>query len=109
MDADGARPQITSAPSTLGYGGTTQITVDRPASEIDSVVLVRNPTPAHVTDADQRNVVLRVVARLGNRLTPQDREEIVATIATRLGEPPPTRDQITKFKRARRQLLRGLR
>ncbi len=65
----GARPQITSAPSTLGYGGTTQITVDRPASEIDSVVLVRNPTPTHVTDADQRNVVLRVVARLGNRLT----------------------------------------
>jgi galactose oxidase-like protein len=65
----GARPQITSAPSTLGYGGTMQITVDRPASEIDSVVMVRNPTPTHVTDADQRNVVLRVVARLGNRLT----------------------------------------
>jgi len=65
----GARPQISSAPSTVGYGGTMQITVDRPASEIDSVVMVRNPTPTHVTDADQRNVVLRVVARLGNRLT----------------------------------------
>jgi Domain of unknown function (DUF1929) len=65
----GARPQITQAPSTAGYGSTMQITVDRPASEIENVVLVRNPTPTHVTDADQRNVVLRVVARLGNRLT----------------------------------------
>jgi hypothetical protein len=65
----GARPQISQAPSTAGYGSTMQIVVDRPASEIENVVLVRNPTPTHVTDADQRNVVLRVVARLGNRLT----------------------------------------
>jgi hypothetical protein len=65
----GARPQITSAPSSVGYGGTMQVVVDRPASEIENVVLVRNPTPTHVTDADQRNVVLRVLARVGNRLT----------------------------------------
>ncbi len=65
----GARPQITSAPAAAGYGGSLQLTVDRPASEIESVVLVRNPTPTHVTDADQRNVVLRVTGRSGNRLT----------------------------------------
>jgi hypothetical protein len=65
----GARPAITSAPSAVSNGSTFSITVDRPASEIESVVMVRNPTPTHVTDADQRNVVLRVIARVGNRLT----------------------------------------
>jgi hypothetical protein len=65
----GARPQITSAPATVSNGGIFQVTVDGAASDIDSMVLVRNPTPTHVTDADQRNVVLRVIARAGNRLT----------------------------------------
>ena len=45
------------------------ITVDRAASEIESVVLVRNPTETHLVDDDQRNVVLRVLGRSGNRLT----------------------------------------
>ena len=40
-----------------------------PRREIESVVLVRNPTETHLVDDDQRNVVLRVVARSGNRLT----------------------------------------
>ena len=45
------------------------VVVDRPAAEIESVVLVRNPTETHLVDDDQRNVVLRVLARSGNRLT----------------------------------------
>ena len=66
----GARPQIVSAPATLGYGrdhGRGRWTA--PRREIESVVLVRNPTETHLVDDDQRNVVLRVVARSGNRLT----------------------------------------
>jgi Domain of unknown function (DUF1929) len=41
---------------------------DVPASEIDSVVLVRNPSVTHLIDADQRNVVLRVRSRTGKTL-----------------------------------------
>jgi hypothetical protein len=65
----GARPRIVSAPTGPAYNATMDIVVDRPATEIESVVLVRNPSQTHVTDADQRSVVLRVVARSGNRLT----------------------------------------
>jgi hypothetical protein len=43
--------------------------MDRPATEIESVVLVRNPTETHLVDDDQRNVLLRVVGLSGNRLT----------------------------------------
>jgi hypothetical protein len=65
----GARPKIISAPSSPVHGSTFDVVTDRPASEIESLVMVRNPTQTHVTDGDQRNVVLRVLARLGNRLT----------------------------------------
>ena len=65
----GARPRIVSGPSALGYGRTTDVVVDGPAASIESVVLVRNPTETHLVDGDQRNVVLRVVARSGSRLT----------------------------------------
>jgi hypothetical protein len=65
----GTRPKIVSGPSALGYGRTADVVVDGPAANIDSVVLVRNPTETHLVDGDQRNVVLRVVARSGNRLT----------------------------------------
>jgi hypothetical protein len=64
----GTRPRIASAPSRPAYGAPMDVVVDRPASEIDSVVLVRNPSQTHVTDADQRSVVLRVLGRSGNRL-----------------------------------------
>jgi Domain of unknown function (DUF1929) len=40
-----------------------------PASEIESVVLVRNASQTHIVDGDQRSVVLRVIERRGNRLT----------------------------------------
>jgi hypothetical protein len=65
----GARPRIVSAPSTQAYGRNFDVVVDRPVSEIENVVLVRNPTETHLVDDDQRNVVLRVVSRSGNRLT----------------------------------------
>jgi len=39
-----------------------------PASAIDSVVLVRNPSVTHLVDADQRNVVLKVLSRQGSTL-----------------------------------------
>ena len=54
---------------TLGYGDTLTITTDVDASEIESVVLVRNASVTHLVDGDQRNVVLPVLARDGNTLT----------------------------------------
>lgn len=65
----GPRPVITSAPTSIDYGTTIQVTTDMPANRIDSVVLVRNPSLTHLVDADQRNVVLRVISRSGNTLT----------------------------------------
>jgi len=49
----------------------------------------------------------KVTARLDqmdDRLTPQDRRQIVAAIANRLGEQPPTKAQLNRF----RQLLAEL-
>lgn len=63
------QPRITHAPHSIDYGRTIQVTTDIPASRIASVVLVRNPSLTHLVDADQRNVVLRVVRRSGNTLT----------------------------------------
>jgi Domain of unknown function (DUF1929) len=65
----GPRPQIVSAPARPAYGATMDVVVDGPATGIESVVLVRNPSQTHVTDADQRSVELRVLARSGSRLT----------------------------------------
>jgi hypothetical protein len=65
----GARPRIVAAPAAPAYGATMELVVDRPATEIKSVVLVRNPSQTHLVDGDQRSVVLRVVRRSGNRLT----------------------------------------
>ena len=65
----GERPKIVSAPTAVAHGATMDVVVDRPASEIESLVLVRNPTETHLVDDDQRNVVLRVLGRTGNRVT----------------------------------------
>src|SRR4051794_36851725 len=64
----GARPKIEDAPDRIRYGSQIEVETDVPASEIDSVVLVRNPSVTHLIDADQRNVVLKVLARHGNTL-----------------------------------------
>lgn len=63
----GERPEIVSA-SPAGYGETMEVVVDRPAGDIESVVLVRNHSTTHVVDPDQRNVELRVLRRDANRL-----------------------------------------
>jgi hypothetical protein len=64
----GPRPSIEKAPREVGYGATLKITTDRPASDIESVVLVRNPTNTHLVVGDQRTVVLPVVSSHGRVL-----------------------------------------
>jgi hypothetical protein len=65
----GPQPVIRKADSDVGYGGRTAIDVDVPASEVESVVLVRNPSLTHLVDGDQRNVELPIVGRSGKRVT----------------------------------------
>lgn len=64
----GDRPVIRNAPKDLAYDRTFRVVVDRAASSIESVVLVRNPSITHLVDADQRTVRLPVVSRNGNVL-----------------------------------------
>jgi Domain of unknown function (DUF1929) len=64
----GARPKIEDAPDRIRYGSEIDVQVDGAASDIASVVLVRNPSVTHLVDADQRNVVLKVLGRNGNTL-----------------------------------------
>jgi hypothetical protein len=64
----GERPRIADAPDRIAYGATIEVATDVLASEVDSVVLVRNPSITHLIDADQRSVVLRVRSRSGNTL-----------------------------------------
>jgi hypothetical protein len=65
----GPRPQIRSAPDRIAYGHRLEVTTSLPAGKVASVVLVRNPSVTHLIDADQRNVVLRVLHRDGDHLT----------------------------------------
>jgi hypothetical protein len=65
----GPQPVIEKADSDLGYGGRTSIDTDVPASEIESVVAVRNPSLTHLVDGDQRSVELPIVSRSGHRVT----------------------------------------
>lgn len=65
----GARPKITRAPSRIAYGKTLRVRTSVAARNVASVVLVRNPAVTHLIDADQRNVVLRVVRARGHVLT----------------------------------------
>jgi hypothetical protein len=64
----GPRPSILGT-SGGGYGGRMTVAVNGPADQIDSVVLVRNPTLTHLIDGEQRNVELRVLSRRGRSLT----------------------------------------
>jgi hypothetical protein len=65
----GDRPKIEAAPDRIAYGSQIHVETDVPADEVDSVVLVRNPSVTHLIDADQRNVVLRVIGREGHEIT----------------------------------------
>ncbi len=55
--------------SVRGSGDTVQIGLDVPASEIKSVMLMRNTSVTHVVDADQRGVDMRILSRSGNTVT----------------------------------------
>jgi hypothetical protein len=65
----GVQPKIEQADSELGYGAQSTIDVDVPASRVESVMLVRNPSLTHLVDGDQRSIDLPIVARSGHRLT----------------------------------------
>ncbi len=49
--------------------------------------------------------VNRRLDQLGNRVTPRDRKRVVAAIAERLGEQPPTKAQLGRWHREREQFL----
>lgn len=65
----GPRPVMEHAPTRVDYGKTFDVTTNTAAKDIKSVVLVRNTSTTHLVDAQQRNVVLPVVARHGDTLT----------------------------------------
>jgi hypothetical protein len=64
----GSRPRIEKAPDFIRWGSRFTIRVPH-ASRISDVVLVRNTAITHLTDGDQREVVLKVVARTSHSLT----------------------------------------
>lgn len=63
------RPEIVNVPSRVGYRTMFNVTVDGDSSDIESVVLVRNPSITHLIDGDQRSVELPIVKRRGHMLT----------------------------------------
>lgn len=65
------RPEILMTTDLIGYGRTMDIQVKGDASKIESVSLVRNSAITHIVDADQRTVMLPVVARNGQTVTVQ--------------------------------------
>ncbi|GAC1434242.1 MAG: hypothetical protein NVSMB51_00960 [Solirubrobacteraceae bacterium] len=65
----GDRPVISGAPALTDYGQDLSIDVQGDAGQIKSVALVRNSAITHLVDADQRTVMLPVIARSGSRLT----------------------------------------
>ncbi len=66
LSCPGRQARIGSVEDTAD---TLTIETDVPASEIENVVLVRNPTTTHITDADQRNVELKILSRSGSTIT----------------------------------------
>lgn len=65
LSCPGEQTQITSQ---RPEGDELELDLSVPASEIESVVAVRNATQTHVVDADQRNVELKVLSREGNTI-----------------------------------------
>jgi len=57
----GARPRITRAPAGLAYGERFTVGTPQPG-EIESVLLIKSPSPQHVIDPDQRTLELKVAA-----------------------------------------------
>ncbi len=64
----GARPIIEGYDPSLGYDASTTIDVTD-ASDIESVVLVRNPALTHLVDGDQKVIELPITSRDGSSVT----------------------------------------
>jgi hypothetical protein len=63
------RPAVTRVTPGADYGRSFTVHLDGRASDIESVVLVRNPSITHLIDGDQRSVELPIVARHGNSVS----------------------------------------
>lgn len=63
------RIAITTAPTMVGYNQPFDVTIDRPATDIGRVVLIRNGSVTHSTNNDQRMVGLEIVSRSGNTIS----------------------------------------
>lgn len=63
------RIRVTTAPRVLGYGQSFSVTIDRAATNVRNVALIRNGSVTHSTNNDQRFVGLTIDARSGNTLT----------------------------------------
>ncbi len=63
------RIQITDAPRFAPYGEPFEIMLDRVATNVARVALIRNGSVTHSTNNDQRYVGLEITARDGNTLT----------------------------------------
>jgi hypothetical protein len=62
------RITIQSAPTLLAYGQQFDVQIDRAATNVGRVALIRNGSVTHSTDNDQRYVGLEIVSRSGNTL-----------------------------------------
>lgn len=65
------RLQITASPRFVSYGEAFELVLDRPATNVQRVALIRNGSVTHSTNSDQRYVGLEIVQRNGNTLTVQ--------------------------------------
>jgi hypothetical protein len=63
------RPEIVNVSERVGYGSKFNVMVDGDSSDIESVVMVRNPSITHLIDGDQRNVELKIIKRSGRMVT----------------------------------------
>lgn len=63
------RPSVVNVSDPAGYGKSFNVIVEGDGSDIENVVLVRNPSITHLIDGDQRNVELRITKRQGHMLT----------------------------------------
>ncbi len=63
------RIQISDAPRFAAYGQPFEIMLDRAATNVGRVALIRNGSVTHSTNNDQRYVGLEITGRNGNTLT----------------------------------------
>jgi hypothetical protein len=62
------RIQITDSPQVVAYGESFVVEIDRPATNVKYVAMIRTGSVTHSTDNDQRFVALTINSRSGNTL-----------------------------------------